>query len=122
MSDTAPLPTLMCDDDLEREIAARRREPYDPFRRKERPDPWPIIASRFPRIAEAIRSRWGTGRLDAYFSALVIDDRGGRAGFPPDVLAAILEVARLHGDRFRTERLVCPWSHDASLSKWWDRG
>jgi hypothetical protein len=120
MADHA-LPAILDDDSLEREIAARRHERYDPFRRRERPDPWPIIAERFPRIAATIRGQWGTTALDRYFSALVIDERGDRGGFPPDVLAAILEVARLHGERFRFERPICPWSQDASLSKWWDR-
>lgn len=121
MADDAPLPPIMADDELEHEIAARRYERYDPFRRKEKPDPWPIIATGFPHIAETIRAQWGTPRLDQYFSGLVIDDRGGRAGFPPDVLAAILEVARLHADRFRFGGILCPWSHDASQAKWWTR-
>lgn len=121
MADDAPLPTIMADDELEHEIATRRHEGYDPFRRKEKPDPWPIIATRFPRIAATIRGQWGTPRLDQYFAGLVIDDRGGRNGFPPDVLAAILEVARLHADGFRFGRIVCPWAHDASQTKWWTR-
>ncbi len=121
MTDDAPLPALMSDDELEHEIAARRHEGHEQFRRPERPDPWPVIAARFPRIAQTIQEQWGQPRLDQYFSRLVIDDRGDRAGFPPDVLAAILEVARLHAERYASERILCPWAHDAQEAKWWDR-
>ncbi len=119
--DATPLPTLISDDELEHEREARREEPYDPYRRPERPDPWPIIAQNFPRIAQQIQSMWGRSALDEYFARLVIDDRGGRAGFPLDVLQAILEVARLHRSRFQFERPMSPWEHDTSETKWWDR-
>jgi hypothetical protein len=119
--DSAPLPTLMGDDEVEQEIAARRDELYDPFKRAERPDPWPIIANNFPRIAEQIQALWGKSALDDYFARLVIDERGGRAGFPLEVLQAILEIARLHRGRFHFERPMSPWAHDVSETKWWDR-
>jgi len=119
--DATPLPTLMGDDELEHEREARRQEPYDPFKRPEQPDPWPIIAQNFPRIAEQIQALWGKAALDEYFARLVIDERGGRAGFPLDVLQAILEVARLHRSRFQFERPMSPWEHDTSETKWWDR-
>jgi hypothetical protein len=122
MADDTPLPTIMAEDELEHEIASRRHERHDPFRRKEKPDPWPIVAARFPRIAETIRAQWGTPRLDQYLAGLVIDERGGRNGFPPDVLASILEIARLHGERYRYARAMCPWAHDTRETKWWDRG
>lgn len=124
MSDasTAPLPLLMADEELEQAIAVRRREGHEQFRRAERPDPWPIVASRFPRIAAEIRAKWGQPMLDKYFAHLVIDERGSRAGFPPEVLASIMELARLHADRFRYGRTLCPWEHDVAETKWWDRG
>lgn len=118
---TSPLPAIMDDAALEREIAARRREGHELFKRRERPDPWPMVAEQYPRIAADIRARWGQQQLDDYIAGLVIDDRGGRAGFPPDVLAAILEIGRLHANRFRFGRAMCPWDHDVSTSKWWDR-
>jgi hypothetical protein len=37
------------------------------------------------------------------------------------VLAAIMELARLLAERYRYARPLCPWSHDASQTKWWDR-
>ena len=119
--DATPLPTLMGDEEVEHEREARRNEPYDPFKRPERPDPWPIIAQNFPRIAQQIQMLWGKSALDEYFAKLVIDERGGRAGFPFDVLQAILEVAALHRARFHFDHPMSPWEHDVSQTKWWDR-
>ena len=114
----ADLPSLMSDAEIDG-VAASRRNEHTSFARKERPDPWPIIAQRFPRIAETIRDQWGKYSLDDYFAKLVVDDRGGRQGFPPDVLVAILEVARLHGTRFGFAKPLCPWEADVSQMKWW---
>jgi hypothetical protein len=119
--DATPLPTLMGDDELEQEREARRQEPYDPYKRPEQPDPWPVIAQNFPRIAQQIQALWGKSALDDYFARLVIDERGGREGFPLDVLQAILEVARLHRSRFQFDGPMSPWEHDTSETKWWDR-
>jgi hypothetical protein len=115
------LPTIMDDTEVDAAAADRRTEPYNPYARKERPDPWPIIANRFPRIAETIRRDWGKRALDDYFAKLVVDDRGSRQGFPPDVLTAILEVARLHAEHYRFARPFHPWAEDVSQTKWWDR-
>lgn len=116
------LPSIMSDDDIEDAASQRRNDPHNPFVRKERPDPWPIIERQFPRIASTIRDQWGKRSLDDYFAQLVVDDRGSRQGFPPDVLVAILEVARLHGEQYRFAKPLHPWEADVSQSKWWDRG
>jgi hypothetical protein len=115
----ADLPLLMSDAEVDGAAASRRNERHSPFMRKERPDPWPVIAERFPRIAATIREQWGKRSLDDYFAKLVVDDRGGRQGFPPDVLAAILEIARLHGTHFGFAKPLCPWEADVSQTKWW---
>jgi hypothetical protein len=116
------LPPIMDDSQVEAAAADRRQELYSPHKRKERPDPWPIIARAFPRIAETIRRDWGKRALDDYLSKLAVDDRGSRQGFPPEVLTAIMEVARLHAEQYRLARPVCPWEEDVSQTKWWDRG
>jgi hypothetical protein len=67
----------MDDTQVDAAAADRRQDPYNPYARKERPDPWPIIAGRFPRIAETIRRDWGKRALDDYLQA-VVDDRGSR--------------------------------------------
>ena len=116
------LPPIMDDVEIEAAAANRRTELHNQFKRKERPDPWPIIVRAFPRIAQTIRQDWGKRALDDYFAKLVVDDRGSRQGFPPDVLTAILEVARLHAEQYRFAKRLHPWEEDVSQTKWWDRG
>jgi hypothetical protein len=116
------LPPIMDDAAVEAEAASRRKELHNQYQRKERPDPWPIIERQFPRIALTIRRDWGKRALDDYFATLVVDDRGSRQGFPPDVLTAILEVARLHAEHYRFAKPFRPWEEDVSQTKWWDRG
>jgi len=116
------LPPIMDDSQVEKAAAARRTELHKQYQRKERPDPWPIIVKAFPRIAETIRKDWGKRALDDYLSRLVVDNRGSRQGFPPDVLTAILEVARLHAEQYRFAKPFHPWEEDVSQTKWWDRG
>jgi len=116
------LPALMSDNEIEDATTERRRELHNQYERKERPDPWPIIERQFPRIAATIRDQWGKRSLDDYFAKLVVDDRGSRQGFPPDVLVAIMEVARLHSEQYRFAKPLHPWEEDVRQSKWWDRG
>lgn len=46
----------------------------------------------FERILAKIEELWDTPRIHDYFSDLLIDKRGGRRGFPPDVLADIIRL------------------------------
>jgi ankyrin repeat protein len=39
---------------------------------------------------------WGKADLDAFFEGLMVDKRGGRKGFPMDVMNDILLLSRLH--------------------------
>ena len=117
----APLeyPSIMGDQTLTRAEGARWKALREAERQKDRPDPWPIIAGRFPRIAETIRERWGKRVLDDYLAGLVIDERGDRQGFPMDVLWAIMEVARLHATQFGLVTPIRPWEANVSETKWW---
>jgi hypothetical protein len=76
---------------------------------------------KFPRIAEKIAALWGSPQMSKYFSELLFDDRGGRTGFPPDVMTelfrlstyydttkagrAALDSARETGEQQRLDRL-----------------
>ena len=45
-----------------------------------------VLAGRFPRIANNIADIWRrVARCEEYLDALVVDQRGNRKGFPPDV-------------------------------------
>ena len=68
-----------------------------------------LVAVRFPRIAQEIRARWGKDGFDDYVDKLLIDDRGGRAGFPPDVAEALLILSREHGQRFPRASAKANW-------------
>jgi hypothetical protein len=119
--DQAPLefPPLMGDQTLTRTAAEQWKKLREADRQLERSDPWPIVERAFPRIAATIREQWGKRWLDDYLAKLVIDERGGRQGFPMDVLAAIMEVARLHAEQFGLEKPIRPWEADMHETKWW---
>jgi hypothetical protein len=60
------------------------------------------LARRFPRIANSIAELWPRGaRCDEYLVTLVVDLRGDRTGFPPDV-AQELTALRGHFNELRS--------------------
>lgn len=59
-----------------------------------------LRACGFGRIANTIQTLWGSKELDTYFQGLIVDTRGGRQGFPHDVLLAILDLYHLHDNEF----------------------
>ena len=63
----------------------------------------------FPRIHQNLVTLWGTGPGEAYMDGLIMDDRGNRQGFPPDVLRALLVLQRLHFQTFGTFKKIDPW-------------
>lgn len=54
------------------------------------------LEEQFPHILSAIQALWGFKELNTYFTKLTIDERGGRAGFPPEVWDEIHMLLRLH--------------------------
>lgn len=55
------------------------------------------LEEKYSRIFNRIMDLWGMMELEEYFSELMVDKRGGRQGFPPDVLNDILTLSRIHG-------------------------
>jgi ankyrin repeat protein len=53
------------------------------------------LEERFDRILTKIEELWETDQIDDYFSDLIIDKRGGRQGFPKDVLDDIIMLRDL---------------------------
>jgi ankyrin repeat protein len=74
------------------------------------------LESKYPRVFERIMLMWGTSELGPYFNGLFVDDRGGRAGFPAEVMHDILMLSRLH-ERLqiaqKPARKEDPWSDSA---------
>lgn len=55
------------------------------------------LEAKYARIFNRIMELWETLELEEYFSELMVDKRGGRQGFPPDVMNDILTLSRIHG-------------------------
>ena len=64
-----------------------------------------VLAGRYPRIANNITHIWRrVARCEEYLDTLVVDRRGNRTGFPPDVARELNNLrgfyAELHPDNF----------------------
>ena len=62
-----------------------------------------VLAGRYPRIANNIAGLWRrVARCEEYLDTLVVDHRGNRTGFPPDVAQELNNLrgfyAKLHPD------------------------
>jgi ankyrin repeat protein len=54
------------------------------------------LDERYPRILERIALLWGTSQLDQYLQELLLDTRGGRQGFAPEVMSDLMFLHALH--------------------------
>jgi hypothetical protein len=64
----------------------------------------------FSRIADAIAAIWGTNEALQYFHSIVIDTRGGRQGFPPEVFVHIMKLYNAHPHNVPENNL---WIHNS---------
>jgi len=76
------------------------------------------LEQKYERILQKIDALWDTAEIDAYFTDLVIDARGGRQGFPKDVLNDILILR----DFRETERFREAESHVEAIRELEFRG
>ena len=64
---------------------------------EKKPDLYPqALEAKYSRVFNKIMAMWGTQPLEEHFSDLIVDKRGGRAGFPAEVAADIILLSRLH--------------------------
>lgn len=54
------------------------------------------LEAKYSRVFNSIMKFWGTDKCDEYFADLLLDKRGGRQGFPPDVASDIAKLSRVH--------------------------
>jgi len=54
------------------------------------------LESKFSRVFNKIIGMWGNPELETFFEGLMVDKRGGRKGFPMEVMNDILLLSRLH--------------------------
>lgn len=60
-----------------------------------------VISKGFPKIAAELKALWGTPKFNIYLDDLEQDKTGQhRAGFPQDVLAALLAIGDEHDSAF----------------------
>jgi hypothetical protein len=62
-----------------------------------------LLGRHFPRIANSIAESWRrVARCEEYFDTLVVDSRGNRKGFPPEVARELIKLrgfySTLHPD------------------------
>ena len=55
-----------------------------------------LILEHYPSIGEKIRQTWGSIELQRYLTNIIIDERGGRQGFPPAIASAMLRIYTDH--------------------------
>lgn len=70
------------------------------------------LEKRYPRILNKILELWDTPQLETYFLDLLVDSRGDREGFPPEVAREIYYLSQAY-DRTRvgTEQETDPWAN-----------
>ncbi len=63
------------------------------------------VEKKFPHVARNITLMWGCPEFVDYINKLIVDDRGGRQGFPTEVLDEMLFLHRLHMTRYDQPRV-----------------
>ena len=83
-----------------------------------KPDRYPRnLDARYPRILEKVSQLWGTSQIDSYFQDLLLDSRGGRQGFAPEIMQELMFLQSLHMEaQSRQEAAADPWG-DESVRK-----
>ena len=54
----------------------------------------------FKRIADNHRLLVGHTEFEIAINKLIVDDRGGRQGFPPKTMSLLLKLSKLHTEKF----------------------
>ena len=62
------------------------------------------LEDKFARIVERIAELWDSPEIDSYFVELLIDNRGNRAGFPPEVAREIFLLSIAHDEILKRRR------------------
>jgi len=76
---------------------------------EKKPDLYPqALEAKYSRVFNKIMAMWGTQQLEEHFSDLIVDKRGGRKGFPPEVAADIILLSRLHSRLLETAGMKAP--------------
>lgn len=89
------------------------------------PDRYPFaLEQKYERILNKIADLWDTPEIDDYFADLMMDKRGGRQGFPPDVAREIVILNKTHEilkPQAATESSD-PWEQDQAKKRLSEKG
>jgi len=86
--------------DIDRRLTARAIEWIATLPPRVRPD---ALATEFPRLTNRLALCWSDPELRfQVLDSLLVDRRGGRGGFPPDVLRDLLKLHEWHDDERRS--------------------
>lgn len=69
------------------------------------------LESKFPRIFATIMGLWDEPEIEDYFMDLIVDKRGGRMGFPQEVVSEIVFLSFLHAKQHQSRSEAPPWSN-----------
>lgn len=75
------------------------------------------LESKYPRVFGKIMSLWDSPEINAYFMELMVDTRGGRAGFPPEVASEIFHLSFVHTAHFPTNMKHDAWDASARIAE-----
>jgi hypothetical protein len=78
----------------------------------------------FPHVLARITALWGSPEMDTYFESLLVSERPGRQGFPPEVAMEIFRVSIIHGAlRLSQEPAARGWFNlnDRDVERWRQR-
>lgn len=71
------------------------------------------LATRFPRVFKRVDELWGKPDVDDYLFSLIVDQRGGRQGFPPDVMSELIRLQHIH-EIMHPRKDNSPWAQHMS--------
>ncbi len=78
------------------------------------------LEQKFLRVLNRIIELWDSPEIDDYFMDLLIDNRGNRQGFPPDVVSDLFALSQFHA-KLRSQEQPAdasnPWSDVEDLKR-----
>ncbi len=72
------------------------------------------LEAKYPRVFSQIMALWDLPEIDDYFMDLMVDRRGGRAGFPDDVAAQIVHLSLVHTSQHSSKQSSDVWDISSS--------
>ncbi len=76
------------------------------------------LEQQYLRVLNRIIELWNSPEIDDYFTDLLVDRRGGRQGFPPEVASELFTLNQFHAKLRSQEQLTAiadPWGDEEDL-------